>query len=72
MTWDERAEVQAPTQIAVPSTLYREGIDLVIDGEQVELDPQQWDKMQGVMTIEVDRSLDRHELCLAPSYIGCD
>jgi endoglycosylceramidase len=71
MAWDERAEVQAPTQLAVPSTLYREGIELVVDGEPVDAAAQEWDKMQGVMTIAVDRSRDRHELCLAPSYVGC-
>jgi endoglycosylceramidase len=71
MTWEERAEVQAPTELVVPSTLFREGLLLVVDGETVEAPEASWDKMQGTLTVEVDRSLPDHELCLAPAYGSC-
>ena len=63
MSWDERDDVEGPTELAVPVGLYPEGIEVVVDGKTVA-DPQ-WERDKGVVELDVDRSPGSHELCLA-------
>lgn len=68
LTWTGRAEVGAPNLIAVPAGLYDDGIEVFVDGEELE-DPD-WDR--SISTLRFDATADDadHELCIAPAGSG--
>jgi endoglycosylceramidase len=68
MTWTERAEATGPTEIAAPASLYREDLEVVLDGEVVEAPA--WDRRSSVLTVEADRGLETHEICVGPADAG--
>ena len=68
MSWDERDDVEGPTELAVPVGLYPEGVEVVLDGKIVA--GPQWDRDKGVLELDADRRKGSHELCLAAAGSG--
>lgn len=64
MAWDERDEVKANTEIAVPSLLFADGFQVVLDGKNV--DEPAWDKATSTLTVSPDRAVAKHQICIAP------
>ncbi len=67
MAWTERSDANGATELAVPATLFAEGIEVTLDGQQIEVD---WDRDRSVVSFEADRDADEHTLCLQP--LGSD
>ncbi len=71
MSWDERAGVTGPTEIAVPAGRFPDGFAVVLDG--AEVDEPAWDEETSVLRLEPDRSKERHEVCIAAAGdAGCE
>lgn len=74
MRWDERAEATGPTELAVPPTLFPDGIDVVLDGVRVLDDgdaagngPAEWDQQRSVLALTPDRDRASHDVCVQPA-----
>lgn len=68
LRWQERRDATGDTEIAVPASLFPDGVAVAVDGTAVKRPA--WDRATGVLRVAPDRSLDHHELCVAPSADG--
>ena len=68
LEWTERVEAVGTTDIAVPAGLFAEGIEVVVDHDVVE--SPEWDQQRSVLSLEVDRSLADHTVCIAAAGSG--
>ena len=68
MDWDERRDATGATEIAVPASLYFEGIEVVLDGKPVA-DPD-WDRTTSVLKVSPDRTKATHTICVGPADYG--
>jgi endoglycosylceramidase len=64
MTWTDRPEVTAPTELAVPTVLFSDGIEVVVDGEAV--DPS-WDRDRAVLELPPTAAAEEHVVCIQPA-----
>lgn len=67
MTWTERTEAVGDTELAVPPSLFAEGVDVVVDGGQIDAD---WDRERAVLYLSVDRERTEHTVCLQSAGTG--
>ena len=69
MTWTGRDGVVGPTELAVPTFRYEEGIEVVVDGEVLSDDAVDaaWDRETSVFEIDVDDPLAKHSVCVQPA-----
>lgn len=65
MTWTDRPEVKAATELAVPAGLYADGVEVVLDGETVA--SPTWDRDTATLTLDADRTTAEHTVCVAPT-----
>src|SRR5699024_2578362 len=68
MDWTGRSEVVEPTLIAVPEALFNDGIEVMLDGEQLN-DPD-WDRSTSTLTLPDGGDDTGHRLCIAPAESG--
>jgi len=68
LAWTGRAEVDAPTLLAVPPALFADGIEVSIDG--TELGDLDWDEATSTLRLALAPDTAAHELCLAPKGSG--
>lgn len=62
MTWEERADAAGATEVAVPPTLFPEGIEVHLDGRDVKA---AWNTDRAVLRLEPDRRRSEHTVCIA-------
>ena len=65
MDWKERRDAHGKTEIAVPASLYGDGLSVVLDGKP--LGKPSWNRETGVLRVSANRRTATHELCIAPA-----
>lgn len=63
MRWQERGDAKGDTEIAVPSMLFPDGVEVHLDGSKVNR--PDWDRDTGVLRLTADPKAKSHEVCIA-------
>ena len=64
MAWTERSDAVGPTELAVPAELFPGGVEVVLDGQLVDVD---WNRDRSILSFDADRDLEGHTVCVQPT-----
>lgn len=65
LNWKERRDATGDSEIAVPASLFPDGITVRLDGSGIK--KPSWDRTTGVLRLSPDRAVTSHTLCIAPT-----
>lgn len=65
MKWTKRADASGPTELAVPSKLFTDGIRVVLDGKKIS--KPAWDRDRSVLDVTPAGGSASHTVCVEPS-----
>jgi endoglycosylceramidase len=66
LTFESRAKVEGPTEIAVPAMLYPDGWTVEV-GDPEGSWSSQYDEATGVLTVETDPTIESHTITVSPA-----